>query len=37
LSPPPTKLVRLVKYNMIKSLEEIFTHSIPSKEAEIVD
>lgn len=34
---PLTKLGRLVKYGMIKSLEEIYTHSIPIKEAEIVD
>lgn len=34
---PLTKLGRLVKYNMIKSLEEIFTHSIPMKESQIVD
>lgn len=32
-----TKLGRLVKYGMIKSLEEIYTHSIPIKESEIVD
>ena len=29
---PMTKLGRLVKYNHIKSLEEIYTHSIPIKE-----
>lgn len=34
---PLTKLGRLVKYNMVKSLEEIYTHSIPIKEAQIVD
>ena len=34
---PLTKLGRLVKYNYIKTLEEIYTHSIPIKEAEIVD
>lgn len=34
---PLTKLGRLVKYNMIKSLEEIYTHSIPIKESQIVD
>jgi small subunit ribosomal protein S2e len=34
---PLTKLGRLVKYNMIKNLEEIYTHSIPIKEAQIVD
>jgi small subunit ribosomal protein S2e len=27
----------LVKYGLIRSLEEIYTHSIPIKEAEIVD
>ena len=32
-----TKLGRLVKYGMIKSLEEIYTHSIPIKESQIVD
>jgi small subunit ribosomal protein S2e len=32
-----TKLGRLVKENRIKSLEEIYTHSIPIKEAPIVD
>jgi small subunit ribosomal protein S2e len=32
-----TKLGRLVKYNHIKSLEEIYTHSIPIKESQIVD
>jgi len=32
-----TKLGRLVKYNLIKSLEEIYTHSIPIKESQIVD
>jgi small subunit ribosomal protein S2e len=30
-------LGRLVKYNLIKSLEEIYTHSIPIKESQIVD
>lgn len=30
---PLTKLGRLVKYNHIKSLEEIYTHSIPIKES----
>lgn len=34
---PLTKLGRLVKYGNIKSLEEIYTHSIPIKEAEIVE
>lgn len=34
---PKTKLGRLVKADYIKSLEEIYTHSIPIKEAEIVD
>jgi small subunit ribosomal protein S2e len=34
---PLTKLGRLVKNNHIKSLEEIYTHSIPIKEAEIVE
>ena len=34
---PLTKLGRLVKYGMIKSLEEIYTHSIPVKESQIVD
>lgn len=34
---PLTKLGRLVKYGMIKSLEEIYTHSIPIKESQIVD
>lgn len=32
-----TKLGRLVKYNLIKTLEEIYTHSIPIKESQIVD
>jgi len=32
-----TKLGRLVKESRIKSLEEIYTHSIPIKEAPIVD
>jgi small subunit ribosomal protein S2e len=30
---PLTKLGRLVKYNHIKSLDEIYTHSIPIKES----
>ena len=34
---PKTKLGRLVKADYIKSLEEIYTHSIPIKESEIVD
>merc|ERR1719215_1744655 len=34
---PKTKLGRLVKGDFIKSLEEIYTHSIPIKEAQIVD
>ena len=34
---PLTKLGRLVKYGQIKSLEEIYTHSIPIKESQIVD
>merc|ERR1711865_820736 len=34
---PLTKLGRLVKNNKIESLEEIYTHSIPIKEAQIVD
>jgi len=34
---PKTKLGRLVKSDYIKSLEEIYTHSIPIKESEIVD
>lgn len=34
---PLTKLGRLVKGNLVKSLEEIYTHSIPIKEAQIVD
>lgn len=34
---PLTKLGRLVKYHHIKSLEEIYTHSIPIKESQIVD
>jgi small subunit ribosomal protein S2e len=32
-----TKLGRLVKYGKIESLEEVYTHSIPIKEAPIVD
>jgi len=32
-----TKLGRLVKAGMIKKLEEVYTHSIPIKEAPIVD
>jgi len=34
---PKTKLGRLVKADYIKSLEEIYTHSIPIKEGQIVD
>merc|ERR1719230_202616 len=34
---PMTKLGRLVKGDKIQSLEEIYTHSIPIKEAPIVD
>jgi len=34
---PKTKLGRLVKGDLINSLEEIYTHSIPIKEAQIVD
>ena len=34
---PLTKLGRLVKYGHIVSLEEVYTHSIPIKEAPIVD
>lgn len=34
---PATKLGRLVKHGHISSLEEIYTHSIPIKEAPIVD
>jgi small subunit ribosomal protein S2e len=34
---PVTKLGRLVKHGDINSLEEIYTYSIPIKEAEIVD
>lgn len=34
---PCTKLGRLVKAGQIKSLEEIFTHSLPIKEHQIVD
>jgi small subunit ribosomal protein S2e len=34
---PKTKLGRLVKGDYIKSLEEIYTHSIPIKESQIVD
>jgi small subunit ribosomal protein S2e len=34
---PLTKLGRLVKYGKIESLEEVYTHSIPIKEAPIVD
>ena len=34
---PKTKLGRLVKHGMIGSLEEIYTHSIPIKESQIVD
>lgn len=32
-----TKLGRLVKYKLITSLEEIYTHSIPIKESQIID
>merc|ERR1712195_280458 len=34
---PLTKLGRLVKHGHIQSLEEVYTHSIPIKEAPIVD
>lgn len=34
---PLTKLGRLVRAGHIKSLEEIYTHSIPIKESQIVD
>jgi small subunit ribosomal protein S2e len=34
---PKTKLGRLVKNGHITTLEEIYTHSIPIKEANIVD
>lgn len=34
---PKTKLGRLVKGGYIRSLEEIYTHSIPIKESQIVD
>lgn len=34
---PMTKLGRLVKHGDVKSLEEIYTHSIPIKESQIVD
>merc|ERR1719210_3314843 len=34
---PVTKLGRLVKGGKITSLEEIYTHSIPIKESQIVD
>lgn len=34
---PKTKLGRLVKHGHITTLEEIYTHSIPIKEAPIVD
>lgn len=34
---PVTKLGRLVKHGDISSLEEIYTYSIPIKEAEIID
>merc|ERR1719276_379611 len=34
---PLTKLGRLVKYGKIESLEEVYTHSIPIKEAPITD
>lgn len=32
-----TKLGRLVKAGLIKNLEDIFTHSLPIKEAPIID
>ncbi len=34
---PVTKLGRLVKANKIKSMEEIYLHSLPIKEYQIVD
>merc|ERR1719183_602246 len=34
---PKTKLGRLVKHNDIESLEEIYAHAIPIKEAQIVE
>ena len=34
---PLTKLGRLVKYGLVNKLQEIYTFSIPIKEAEIVD
>jgi small subunit ribosomal protein S2e len=34
---PKTKLGRLVKFDHIGSLEEIYAHAIPIKEAEIVE
>ena len=34
---PLTKLGRLVKYNKLNKLEEIYTHSIPIKEHQIID
>jgi len=34
---PVTKLGRLVKFGHVKSLEQIYTHSIPIKEAPIVE
>lgn len=34
---PVTKLGRLVKHGKIKTFEEIFTHSIPIKESQIID
>jgi len=34
---PLTKLGRLVKAHHIQSIEEVYTHSIPIKEAQIVD
>ena len=38
-SPPAaqTKLGRLVKAGKVSSMEEIFLHSLPIKEAQIVD
>jgi len=34
---PLTKLGRLVKAGRIQSLEEVYTHSIPIKEAQITE
>jgi len=34
---PLTKLGRLVKAKKIQSLEEVYTHSIPIKEAQITE